>query len=231
MENSNANRGKTNKVIEDQVTGKMPTMLLRAGDPTAIIEAAVWLRRGYPVVFPTDTVYGIGVTPYEETSIERLYAVKGRPTSKGIPILLSDPVYLEMIAGTIPPAAHVLIERFWPGPLTIIVPRAAGLPDALSPNDNVAVRIPDHDIARALIREAGGAVATTSANPSGQPPLRTGAAAMAAFNGLIAAVLDDGPSPGERPSTIVDCTTAIPEIVRLGPLSASDLGLEHWPLS
>ena len=207
------------------------TSYLRAGQSSAITEATAWLRRGFPVVFPTDTVYGVGVMPFEEAAIERLYAVKGRPASKGIPILLSDPVYLELVAGAIPPAARSLIERFWPGPLTLIVPRAPGLPDLISPNDNIAVRIPDHAIARALIREAGGAVATTSANLSGQEPARTGEAALAALEGRVAVVLDDGPSPGDRPSTIVDCTGAQPVIARLGPLSAADLGLDPYSVN
>lgn len=218
-------------MIEEHSTGHMQTRLLRAGDPAAVHEAAAWLRRGFPVVFPTDTVYGIGTTPFEAAAIERLYAVKGRPTSKGIPILLADPAALDTVAERIPPAAHALIARFWPGPLTLIVPRAPHLPDAISPNNNIAVRIPDHEITRALIREAGGAVATTSANLSGQPPFRNGAAALATFSGVIAVVLDDGPSPGEQPSTIVDCTSATPEIVRLGPLSAAELGLDERAVS
>jgi L-threonylcarbamoyladenylate synthase len=205
------------------------TNYLRSGDTTAIAEAADWLRRGYPVVFPTDTVYGVGVTPFEQAAVERLYAVKGRPASKGIPILLADPVYLGLVAAAIPPDAQSLIERFWPGPLTLIVPRAPGLPDLISPNDNIAVRIPDHEVARALIREAGGAVATTSANLSGREPARTGEAALAELGGLVAAILDDGPSPGDRPSTIVDCTGARPVIVRPGPLSAADLSLDEHP--
>lgn len=218
-------------MIEEHSTGQVQTRLLRAGDPAAVHEAAAWLRRGFPVVFPTDTVYGIGTTPFEAAAIDRLYAVKGRPTSKGIPILLADPAALDAIAGAIPPLAYTLIARYWPGPLTLIVPRAPHLPDAISPNDNIAVRIPDHEITRALIREAGGAVATTSANLSGQPPFRNGAAAMTAFNGLVPIILDDGPSPGDRPSTIVDCTTATPQIVRVGPISAADLGLDDGALS
>jgi L-threonylcarbamoyladenylate synthase len=215
-------------VLSESNIGHLNTSYLRAGGAAAIVEAAAWLRRGFPVVFPTDTVYGVGVLPFEEAAIERLYVVKGRPASKGIPILLSDPVYLDRVAGKIPPFARSLIDRFWPGPLTIIVPRAPGLPDLISPNENIAVRIPGHDVARDLIREAGGAVATSSANLSGQEPARTGVAALAALQGMVAAVLDDGPSPGDRPSTIVDCTSPHPAILRLGPLSAADLGLEPY---
>lgn len=208
--------------------GHLKTSYLRTGRSAAIVEAAACLRRGLPVVFPTDTVYGVGVMPFDEAAIERLYVVKGRPAEKGIPILLSDPKYLELVAGTIPPVAQSLIERFWPGPLTLIVPRAPDLPDIISPNDTIAVRIPNHDIARALIREAGGAVATSSANLSGREPARTGEAALAALQGLVAAVLDDGPSPGDQPSTIVDCTSMRPVVLRTGPLSAADLGLESY---
>lgn len=208
--------------------GTLKTHYLRTGRPAAIIEAAACLHRGLPVVFPTDTVYGVGVMPFDEAAIERLYALKGRPADKGIPILLSDPIHLERVARMVPPVAQSLIERFWPGPLTLIVPRAPGLPELISPNDTIAVRIPDHEVARALIREAGGAVATSSANLSGQDPAHTGEAAMAALQGLVAAVLDDGPSPGSRPSTIVDCTSMQPVVLREGPLSAADLGLELY---
>lgn len=206
----------------------LKTHYLRTGRPAAIIEAAACLHRGLPVVFPTDTVYGVGVMPFDEIAIERLYALKGRPADKGIPILLSDPIHLERVARMVPPVAQSLIERFWPGPLTLIVPRVPGLPELISPNDTIAVRIPDHEVARALIREAGGAVATSSANLSGQEPAHTGEAAMAALQGLVAAVLDDGPSPGSRPSTIVDCTSMQPVVLREGPLSAADLGLELY---
>lgn len=206
----------------------LKTHYLRTGRPAAIIEAAACLHRGLPVVFPTDTVYGVGVMPFDEAAIERLYVLKGRPADKGIPILLSDPIHLERVARMVPPVAQSLIERFWPGPLTLIVPRVPGLPELISPNDTIAVRIPDHEVARALIREAGGAVATSSANLSGQEPAHTGEAAMAALQGLVAAVLDDGPSPGSRPSTIVDCTSMQPVVLREGPLSAADLGLELY---
>jgi L-threonylcarbamoyladenylate synthase len=198
---------------------------LNANDPAAVEAAAAWLRRGYPVVFPTDTVYGVGVTPFDEAAVEWLYAVKGRPTSKGIPILLAAADDLESVAATIPPAARELIDRFWPGPLTLVVPRRAELPANLSPDDTIAVRLPDHAVARAVIRAAGGAVATSSANRSGQPPALSGAAAADALGGAVAAVLDDGPSPGGMASTVVDCTGSRPVITREGPLSAAELGL------
>ena len=204
----------------------MTTRWLDATDPTAIPTAADLLRRGLPVVLPTDTVYGVGVLPYDAAAVDRLYAVKGRPAEKGIPILLGDVADVAHVAGIIPPAAAALMAHFWPGPLTLIVPRRPELPANLSPDDTIAVRVPDHALARALIRAAGGAVAATSANVSGQPPARAADEALAVLGGRVAAVLDDGPSPGGVASTVVDCTVDPPVVRRAGPLTAADLGLE-----
>ena len=204
----------------------MTTRRLDAADPTAIPAAADLLRRGLPVVLPTDTVYGVGVLPYDAAAVDRLYAVKGRPAEKGIPILLGDVADVAHVAGIIPSAAAALMAHFWPGPLTLIVPRRPELPANLSPDDTIAVRVPDHALARALIRAAGGAVAATSANVSGQPPARAADEALAVLGGRVAAVLDDGPSPGGVASTVVDCTVDPPVVRRAGPLTAADLGLE-----
>lgn len=203
----------------------MTTLRLHAADDEAVAVAAAWLRRGLPVAFPTDTVYGVGVLPFDEAAIERLYEAKGRPAEKGIPILLASSDDVAIVAGDIPPAAQELMARFWPGPLTIIVPRRPELPANLSPDQTVALRVPDHAVARALIRAAGGAVATTSANVSSRPAARSGAEALAALGGRVAAVLDGGVAPGGRASTIVDCTVQPPVIVRAGPLTAADLGI------
>ncbi len=214
-------------MLADSNERELITRHLLTGDPAAVNEAAAWLRRGYPVVFPTDTVYGVGVLPFDAAAINRLYVLKGRPASKGIPVLLADTSDVFKVAVAIPPVAQRLIDRFWPGPLTLIVPRLSGLPDTISPNGNIAVRLPDHAVARALIREAGGAVATTSANLSGREPALNGEDALAALQGAVAAVLDDGSTPGDRPSTIVDCSGTRPFVVREGPLSAADLGLKE----
>ena len=202
------------------------TLRLDAADPAAIDKVADLLRRGLPVVFPTDTVYGVGVLPFDAAALSQLYAAKGRPTEKGIPVLLGDVADVAHVAGVIPLAAAALMAHFWPGPLTLVVPRRAGLPANLSPDDTVAVRVPDHAVARALIRAAGGAVAATSANVSGQPPARSADEALAELDGRVAAVLDDGLSPGGVASTVVDCTSERPVVLRVGPLSAADLGLE-----
>lgn len=186
--------------------------------------AADLLMRGEVVVFPTDTVYGIGVSAFSAEAIDKLYAAKERAYSKGIPILLADEADLHKVVASEPvPAVKELIGRFWPGELTLIMPAHPNLPTNLSPNDNVAVRIPASDVARALIRRAGGAVATSSANISGQPAATTAIEAYQQLLGRVAAIVDAGHSPLAQASTILDCTLSPPKIVRSGPISADQL--------
>jgi L-threonylcarbamoyladenylate synthase len=203
----------------------MKTLYLHASDPEAISQAAALLKQGQLVVFPTETVYGLAAAVNNEEAIAALFRAKGRPDEKGIPVLLADVSALVVVAREVTPVAQGLAERFWPGPLTLILPRRLDLPDNLSANDTVAVRLPDHPVARAIIREAGGAVAATSANRSGQPPASDASEARAALEGRVAAIVDGGAVPIGLPSTIVDCTSSPPAVLRQGPLSASDLGL------
>lgn len=204
----------------------MKTEYLEANNPQTIERVVYLLKMDKVVAFPTDTLYGIGADPFSEAAIEALYQAKDRPTEKGIPILLADVTDLNNVARDLPAPARDLLQRFWPGPLTLIVPRHPALPANLSPNENVAVRIPDNDVARAIIRAAGGALATTSANRSGEQPARTAREALRALQGLVAAVVDGGPVAVGVPSTIVDCTVDPPRILREGSLSARTLSLE-----
>lgn len=199
------------------------THYLQASSPEAIQAAAEWLRQGRLVVFPTDTLYGIGADAFNATAVAALYQAKSRPLTKGIPILLADLSDLGKVAHNITATAHAYIERFWPGPLTLIVPKQATLPAIISPNEGIAVRIPDSDVARAVIRAAGGAVATSSANRSGLTPAQTAEQALAQLDGWVTAVLDGGPSPQSTASTVLDCTVEPPQILRPGPITAADL--------
>lgn len=208
-------------------SSSVTTERLPASEPESIRRAAALAQAGDLVVFPTDTVYGVGTSAFDEAGIQRLYEVKERPVSKGIPILLADVSDLEQVSTGLTPAAQRLVDTFWPGPLTVIVPRHPDLPENISPNANIALRIPDDDVARAVIRAAGGALAVSSANLSGQPPATDGEMAYTALAGRVSAVVDGGPTPGNIASTIVDCTTSPPQIVREGPLSAVQLGLEE----
>lgn len=195
------------------------TTLLNASAPGAVEEAAGLILAGELVAFPTDTLYGVGSSIADGLAIRRLFEAKERPLDKGIPILLADAGDVDLVATRVPPLARAFMARFWPGPLTIIVPRLAGLPAILAPGHSVAVRVPDHLVARRFIRAAGGALATTSANLSGLPPARDAAEALAALDGRIAAVLDGGAVQVGRASTIVDCTVSPPKILRRGPIS------------
>ncbi len=199
------------------------TQHLQASDPAALITAADLLRQGKLVIFPTDTVYGIGVNPFDPAAIERLYQAKGRPSDKGIPILLAGRQALAQVTAPLPTAMQAwlepVLERFWPGALTLVLPRHSGLPDVISSNAGIAVRIPDHPVAQAIIRAAGGAVAASSANRSGEAPAVTAAEALTSLEGWAAAVVDGGRAPGGIPSTVLDLTGPTPRLLRAGPIS------------
>jgi L-threonylcarbamoyladenylate synthase len=201
----------------------METVLLSAEQNSSITEAARLLREGQLVAFPTDTLYGVGASNVDDVAIRRLYEVKERSLDKGIPILLASAADVEQVAAGIPDLARSLMARYWPGPLTIIVRRRHGLPDILAPGDTVAVRVPDHDLARRFIHAAGGAIAASSANLSGQRPALTAAEALAALGGRVAAILDGGPVHVGQASTIVDCTVTPPKLIRPGPIPVEAL--------
>lgn len=201
----------------------METKRLQAKEAGAIELAANYLQQGEIVIFPTDTLYGIGVDAFNAAAIDRLYQVKERSLDKGIPILLADPETVSHTAGRIPDLAQTLINQFWPGPLTLVLPRHPNLPANISPNEGIALRIPDNEVARQLIRRAGGAVAASSANLSGGAPAQTADEAFQVFAGRVAAVLDGGPAMHGVPSTVLDCTVSPPRILRAGPLSLEKL--------
>ncbi len=180
------------------------------------------LQNGGIVAFPTDTVYGLGALAFNNTAIESIYTAKDRPIEKAIPILIGDLGDLEQVADDIPDMALRLAARFWPGPLTCIVPKKRTLPVAVSATATVAVRIPDHPDARALLRAAG-PMAVTSANISGQPSPSTAQEVYEQLNGRIPLILDGGKTKGGIPSTLVDCTGEKPVILREGPITLAEL--------
>ena len=172
------------------------------------------------MAFPTDTVYGVGAVVWDRRAVARLYEAKLRALDRAIPVLLADPTDLPAVAGSSSIIARRLARRFWPGPLTLVVPRAARIPDEVTAGGpTVAVRVPDHELARALIRAAGAPLATTSANISGQPSPVVAPEVAAQLGARIAMILDGGPCPGGIPSTVVDVTGDVPIILRVGPIS------------
>ncbi|HUV88980.1 MAG TPA: L-threonylcarbamoyladenylate synthase [Anaerolineae bacterium] len=199
--------------------------------PRALEQALQVLKQGGLVAFPTDTVYGVGALTTLPLAVEQIYHVKGRPRSRPIPILLDSAESLEKVAEDIPPEAWSLADRFWPGPLTIILRRSPSVPDVITAGGpNVAVRVPDHEFVLRLLHAAGGALATTSANLSGRPDPVTAEEVLGYLEGRIDLILDGGRCPGGIASTVIDLTGASPTVVRRGPISPQELQQElHGP--
>ena len=199
----------------------MQTQVLAASEPGAIPAAQERLGQGGVVAFPTDTVYGVGVAVQDAKGIARLYAIKGRDSAKAIPVLSASVEELEPVA-LANAAAKKLADAFWPGPLTLVLPKQPGLPPELSALDTVGVRVPDHPVALALLR-AVGPMAVTSANRSGGPDSLSAAEVVEQLGGRVDLVLDGGRTPGAQPSTVVDLSEDSPRILRQGPISEAEI--------
>jgi L-threonylcarbamoyladenylate synthase len=200
----------------------MKTEILSANSPQALPSALEILHTGGLVAFPTDTVYGVGALAFDEKAVESIYTAKQRPVEKAIPVLIGDNEDLSKVAEEIPLFATKLIARFWPGPLTVLVPKRPTLPAVVSATATVGVRVPDHEVARALLRLAG-PMAVTSANISSQPSPATAEEVYKQLGGRIAMIIDGGRTPGGVPSTLVDCTGNEIQILREGPISKEAL--------
>lgn len=206
----------------------MPRILVDGPDARA--EAVRVLEAGGLVAVPTDTVYGIAVALSTPGGIERLFAAKSRPPDKAIALLLADAEQAAEI-GEITPAAAALADAFWPGGLTLVVPRRTDreLPAALTGGElapgatpTVGLRVPAHDAPRALAR-AVGPLPTTSANRSGEPEARDAAEIEALLGDAIDLILDGGAATGGPASTVVDCTGATPAIRRAGAIDPAEI--------
>jgi L-threonylcarbamoyladenylate synthase len=202
----------------------MNTRVLPANSKDAIAQAARLLTAGGLVVFPTDTVYGVGAHAFDGDAIERLYAAKRRARDKAIPVLLASAAGLPLVASGVPPLAHRLADTFWPGALTIVLPRHPALPTALTGSaDSVAIRVPDHPTVRALIKALAAPLAGTSANLSGQPSPITAEEAARQLGGRVELILDGGACAGGVPSTVLDLTCDPPCVLRAGPVTKTAL--------
>jgi L-threonylcarbamoyladenylate synthase len=200
----------------------MKTLIISAKAPDAIEQALAVLNSGGLVAFPTDTVYGVGALAFDGKAVESIYAAKDRPVEKAIPVLIGDAADMEKVGLDIPEVAYRLTSRFWPGPLTVVVPKKPTLPEAVSATATVGLRVPDHEVARALLRTAG-PMAVTSANISGRPSPSTAEEVFTQLGGRINLILDGGKTPGGVPSTVVDCTTQELKILREGPITLDDI--------
>jgi len=200
------------------------TRTYAASDEEALPQALQALRSGQLVVFPTDTVYGVGCDLWQVEAVKRLFWAKQRPASLPVAILVSAPQHVMQVASRLPDLFAPLIDRHWPGGLSVVVPRHACVPSVLcAGKPTVAVRMPRHPLALRLIAEMGGVLAVTSANLSGDRAARTAEEALAGLSGRVAVVLDAGPCPRGVASSIVDLTLDPPVLLRRGAMDADVL--------
>lgn len=186
-------------------------------DPAHIAEAAAQLRAGAVIAFPTDTLYAVAARATDPVAVARLYQVKERPSGQPMVWLVLDRAQVERFA-VVTAAAAQLMTRFWPGPLTLVLPARVG-----TDGPTIAVRAPAHDIALALLRALGEPLASSSANPTGQPPPVDADQVSAGLGDRIDVVLDGGPCRIGQPSTILDLAGATPRILRQGAIPDFEL--------
>lgn len=190
-----------------------------AADRDVIHRAAEALRRGELVVLPTETVYGLAAAADDPAAVRRVYAAKGRPADHPLIVHLGDADRLDAWARDVPPGARDLAAAHWPGPLTLLLRRAARVRDEVTGGrDTVALRVPRHPLALAVIREYGDGVVAPSANPFGRVSPTTAAHAVADLGHAVAVVVDGGPCEEGVESTIVDLASASPQLLRAGAL-------------
>jgi len=179
-------------VAEHEVTGE------------AIVTACKVLRAGGVVAFPTETYYGLAVDPFNPAALSRLFTLKGRAADKPVLLIVENPSQLSTLVAEIPRSFVLLMERFWPGPLTLVFPGAPSLSGMLTGGrDTIGVRVSSHPVARQLVRAFGGPITATSANFSGHPAAVTAGGVRDQFGPEVDAVLDGGATPGGQGSTLL----------------------------
>ena len=196
-------------------------------DPAALEAAARVLRGGRLVAFPTETFYGLGAHALDETAVARIFRAKGRPADKPLLVLVESLAMVERVAREVPDRARRLMAKYWPGPLTLILPARADLPVALTAGTGtIGVRLSAHPVALALVRAVGAPVTAPSANPHEGPAPRTADDVLIALGSGVDLVLDGGPTPGGPPSTVLDVTGAPPALLRPGAVVLTPEDLE-----
>ena len=204
----------------------MKTQVISATHPEAIALACEVIRSGGLIAFPTDTLYGLGCDPHLPTALQKIYAAKGRSASKAIPVLISRADQLESLVSGLPEQSTRLMERWWPGALTLVLPKNPDLPPDLTPYPGLAVRMPDHPVALSLLDQTG-PLAVTSANLSDHENPQDAQGVLAQLDGVVDLILDGGSLLGGQASTIIDCMASEPKLLREGPIPFSEI-LERW---
>lgn len=202
----------------------MKTLLLSASDPSTAQIAADIIRRGGLVAIPTETVYGLGADGLNEQAVVKIFEAKGRPQDNPLILHVAEPMEMEKFCHDIPKAAYDLAERFWPGPLTMVLPARDIVPRRTTAGlDTVAVRCPDNAVTREIIRLSGVPIAAPSANISGKPSTTTAQHVLHDHDGKIDAIVDGGPCRVGVESTIVDLTEERPRLLRPGGITPEQL--------
>lgn len=199
-------------------------VVMPSASPSAIEWAAECLASGGIVSFPTDTVYGLATSLAHPASIERIFTVKGRGDDQPMPVLVSAVAQIEHLTHDLDPNVALLLDEIWPGPVTVVVPARAGMPTGvLGPGNTIGVRVPNHPLAIELIDRAGGAVACTSANRSGEEPARTAQEVVDRLGEDVDFILDGGLAPGGVASTVIRINGSAIEFLRQGAVPAEKI--------
>jgi L-threonylcarbamoyladenylate synthase len=206
----------------------MKTRIIRAETqsvaPEVLHDIVRVLRRDGVIVYPTETFYGLGANCFSKEALRRIFILKQRPSSKGLPVLVSGLEMAEGMAAEIPPVFFALAARFWPGPLTLVLKAAPHLPrDLIGAKKMIGIRLPNVPWLQALIRETGVPLITTSANMSGEGEIAAPEAVIRLFQQKVDLIVDGGPTPGGKPSTVIDLTEGKPALVREGRIDNKEL--------
>ncbi len=201
----------------------MACQILKA-DSLGIEESARIILRGGVVSFPTETFYGLAADPLNERALQKIFQIKGREENKPLLLLIGDRTWVSGIARRTSPLAERLMEKFWPGPLTLVLEALPHLPALVTANTGkVGLRVSSHPAALALVLAAGRAVTGTSANLSGQPDISTAEGVFRALGGKLDAILDGGKTAGGLGSTVLDVSEVPPRIIREGVIPRKEL--------
>jgi L-threonylcarbamoyladenylate synthase len=188
-----------------------------------IEKGAKILQKGGVIAFPTDTVYGLGADAFNCTAVERIYEIKSRPRHRQLPLLIADVEQLTTLAKPIPEIAWFLARQFWPGGLTLVLPKTDSLPVNLASGPTIAVRVPNHPVCLALIQHLGNPIIGTSANISGRLAALTAEEVGQQLRGKIDLIINGGKCLGSKESTVVDVTNESPVILRQGVIPSHEI--------
>lgn len=209
----------------------MDSFLKNNEDVNKIKEAALWISKGEVVAFPTETVYGLGANALDEEAVKKIFIAKGRPSDNPLIVHIAEKNELHHLVEHIPETANRLIDAFWPGPLTLIFKKGESVaPSVTAGLDTIAIRMPDHPVARSLIKEAGVPVAAPSANVSGKPSPTKASHVKYDLDGKIAGIVDGGTTGVGLESAVLDCTKEPPILYRPGGVTREEIEAVIGPI-